>query len=48
MINQLIRDLAPRFALRARPVKEINGHTISEVFVGSLLGFFIAVAFCTL
>ncbi len=47
-INQLIRDLSPRFVLRSRPVKEINGHTISEVFVGSLLGFFIAVAFCTL
>lgn len=47
-INQLIHDLSPRFPLRSRPVKEINGHTISEVFVGSLLGFFIAVAFCTL
>jgi hypothetical protein len=48
VINQLIRDLSPRFPLRSRPVKEIVGHTVSEVFVGSLLGFFIAVAFCTL
>jgi acid phosphatase family membrane protein YuiD len=47
-LNQLIRDLSRRFTLRSRPVKEVNGHTISEVFVGSLLGFFIAVAFCTL
>ncbi len=47
-INQLIRDLSPQFALRSRPVKEINGHTISEVFVGSILGFFLAVAYCTL
>ncbi|MGO9307954.1 MAG: divergent PAP2 family protein [Spirochaetia bacterium] len=47
-INQLIHDLSARFALRSRPVKEINGHTISEVFVGCLLGFFISVAFCTL
>jgi uncharacterized protein len=48
VINQLIRDLSRRRRLRARPVKEINGHTIPEVFVGALLGFFIAVAFCTL
>lgn len=47
-INQLIRELSKRFVLRSRPVKEVNGHTISEVFVGSLLGFFIAAAFCTL
>jgi len=47
-INQLIRDLSPRFTRHAKPVKEINGHTMSEVFVGALLGFFIAVAFCTL
>jgi acid phosphatase family membrane protein YuiD len=31
-----------------RPVKEIHGHTLSEVFVGGLLGFFIALAFNTL
>jgi len=47
-LNQLIRDLSARFSLRARPVKEIHGHTMSEVFVGALLGFFIATAFCTL
>lgn len=48
VLNQLIRDLSSRFPLKSRPVKEVHGHTISEVFVGSLLGFFIAVAFCTL
>ena len=47
-LNQLIRDLSHRHKLRSKPVKEINGHTPSEVFVGGLLGFFIAVAFCTL
>ena len=31
-----------------KPVKEIHGHTMSEVFVGALLGFFIALAYCTL
>ena len=48
VLNQLIRDLSARFSLRAKPVKEIHGHTMSEVFVGALLGFFIATAFCTL
>ena len=47
-INQLIRGLSRRFSLKIRPVKEVHGHSIPEVFVGSLLGFFIAVAFCTL
>jgi acid phosphatase family membrane protein YuiD len=47
-LNQLIRELAPSLSSRIKPVKEIHGHTISEVFVGALLGFFIAVAFCTL
>jgi len=48
VLNQLIRDLSARRSLRARPVKEIHGHTLSEVFVGALLGFFIALAFSTL
>jgi len=47
-LNQLMRDLSPHHALKARPVKEVQGHTMSEVFVGALLGFFIAVAYCTL
>ena len=48
VLNQLIRDLSAHFSLRSRPVKEIHGHTMSEVFVGALLGFFIALAYCTL
>jgi len=48
VLNQLIRELARRKKTRARPVKEIHGHTLSEVFVGALLGFFIALAFSTL
>ena len=47
-LNQLIRELGKGHTLRSKPVKEIHGHTISEVFVGALLGFFLAVAFCTL
>ena len=48
VLNQLIRDLSPHFPIRSKPVKEINGHSLPEVFVGALLGFFIALAFCTL
>jgi acid phosphatase family membrane protein YuiD len=48
VLNQLIRDLSKRRSIRARPVKEIHGHTLSEVFVGALLGLFIALAFSTL
>jgi uncharacterized protein len=48
VLNQLIRELSRRRRTRVRPVKEIHGHTLSEVFVGSLLGFFIALAFNTL
>ncbi len=48
VLNQLIRDLSKHHSLRSKPVKEIHGHSMSEVFVGALLGFFIAVAFCTL
>jgi uncharacterized protein len=47
-LNQLLRELARRRRTRVRPVKEIHGHTLSEVFVGALLGFFIALAFNTL
>jgi acid phosphatase family membrane protein YuiD len=47
-INQMLKDLSPHIRMRGRPVKEVQGHTMAEVFVGALLGFFIAVAFCTL
>ncbi len=47
-INQIIKYLAKHSTIRIKTVKEIHGHTVSEVFVGAILGFFIAVAFCTL
>jgi acid phosphatase family membrane protein YuiD len=47
-INQLLRYLARDRKLRVKPVKEINGHTGPEVVVGAVIGFFIAVAFCSL
>jgi acid phosphatase family membrane protein YuiD len=47
-LNQVIKFMSRRFSLRVKTVKEIHGHTVPEVFVGALLGFFIAVAFCNL
>ncbi|MEW5817964.1 MAG: divergent PAP2 family protein [Spirochaetota bacterium] len=48
IINQLTRELNQRFGIDFRPVKEIHGHTMAEVSVGILLGFFIALAFNSL
>lgn len=47
-LNRLGSELQERFGIRFKPVKEINGHTASEVSVGVLLGFFIATAFSLL
>jgi acid phosphatase family membrane protein YuiD len=47
-INQILRSIARDRKHRVKPVKEINGHTGPEVIVGALIGFFIAVAFCSL
>lgn len=47
-INQLISDFVSRMNVRIKPVKEVHGHTVSEVSVGVFIGFFIAVAFSTL
>ncbi|MDP3177662.1 MAG: divergent PAP2 family protein [Spirochaetaceae bacterium] len=47
-LNILGRELSSRFEFPFHAVKEVHGHTASEVAVGSLLGFFIAVAFSTL
>jgi len=47
-INSIQRDLERKLNITAHPVKEVNGHTLPQVLVGSLLGFFLAIAFCTL
>lgn len=47
-MNQLGKELSVRIGIAYRPVKEVHGHNPTEVIVGSLLGFFIALAFCTL
>jgi acid phosphatase family membrane protein YuiD len=47
-LNLLGKELNARSGIPYRPVKEVHGHNPAEVIVGSLLGFFIALAFCTL
>jgi acid phosphatase family membrane protein YuiD len=47
-LNILGKELNSRFGMAFRPVKEVHGHNAAEVLIGSLLGFFIALAFCTL
>lgn len=47
-INQMGRELAKANGTVFSPVKEVHGHTIPQIIVGSLLGFFIALAVCTL
>ncbi len=47
-INALINHLKKEKDIDIKHVKEIHGHSISEVSIGALLGFFIAIAFCNL
>ena len=48
VLNELGEELHNRFGTRFRPVKEVSGHTPTEVAVGVALGFFIAMAFSLL
>ena len=45
-LNQLGGELQERIEIKFKAVKEVLGHSPAEVFIGSLLGFFIALAFC--
>ncbi|MGA2545052.1 MAG: divergent PAP2 family protein [Rectinemataceae bacterium] len=47
-LNLLGKELNARSGIPYHPVKEVHGHSPAEVLIGSLLGFFIALAFCTL
>ncbi len=47
-LNSLGKDLTKKLKLSFHPVKEIHGHTLPQTLIGSLLGFFIALAVCTL
>ena len=48
VLNLLGKELSSRFNLPYHAVKEVHGHSPTEVLVGGVLGFFIALAFCTL
>lgn len=43
-LNKLGNKLNKRFHIAFKPVKEIHGHSMPQVLVGCLLGFFIALA----
>ncbi len=47
-LNSLGEELKKRYKIPFSPVKEVHGHTTTEVSIGVILGFFIAVAFCKL
>ncbi|WP_028973665.1 divergent PAP2 family protein [Spirochaeta cellobiosiphila] len=47
-MNKLGADLQEQLDIEYLPVKEVKGHKATEVIVGIILGFFIAVAFCSL
>lgn len=46
MLNKIGRFLAAKNIIEEiKPIKEVQGHTPAEVIIGSLLGFFIGLAF---
>jgi acid phosphatase family membrane protein YuiD len=47
-LNKLGSDLHEKLNLDYKSVKEISGHSVSEVLIGIVIGFFIAVAFSIL
>jgi uncharacterized protein len=47
-INMLGSKTSRRLRFQFKPVKEVHGHTFPQVVVGSLMGFLIALAVCTL
>ena len=47
-LNTMGKELQSRLKIQFKMVKEISGHTVPEVSIGIILGFFIAVAFCNL
>jgi uncharacterized protein len=47
-LNEIGRKLDEEKILNYQPMKEVQGHTPLEVFIGILLGFFIGLAFSLL
>ncbi len=48
ILNRIGRTLAEKGIVEFKPIKEVQGHTLAEVVIGCLLGFFIGLAFCVL
>lgn len=48
MINEMGKKLSENGLMEYKPIKEVQGHTPMEVFIGCLLGFTIGFAFCVL
>ncbi|MBO4403924.1 MAG: divergent PAP2 family protein [Treponema sp.] len=48
LLNKISLILFDKGLMEKDAVKEVQGHTPLEVFVGCLIGFFIALAFCIL
>ena len=47
-LNKLGSDLNEKLDIDYKSVKEVSGHSVSEVLIGIVIGFFIAVAFSIL
>ena len=48
VINTIGKKLAEKGIMEFKSIKEVQGHTPSEVFIGCLLGFFVGLAFSVL
>ncbi|MCQ2604365.1 MAG: divergent PAP2 family protein [Spirochaetia bacterium] len=48
VLNTLGSELKEKYGIPYKPVKEVNGHTVTESLMGMALGFFIATAYCNL
>ncbi len=47
-LNKMGFELQEKLGINYKPVKEISGHSFSEVLIGIIIGFFIALAFSIL
>ena len=48
LLNRISSVLSENGLMDSQTVKETDGHSPLEVFVGCLIGFFIGIAFCLL
>jgi len=48
VINTIGKKLSEKGIMEFKSIKEVQGHTPAEVFIGCLLGFFVGIAFSVL